>query len=214
MQRRDLFKFAALGLLASLPLPGLAQSANPDHFTRLPAPIPTAGNGKLEVIEFFSYGCPHCHDFDPLLERWHARLPADVHFIRVPITFGRKQWETYARIYLAIEVLGLTGTLHGKVFDAVHKTRVPLHQEPALRDWIAAQGQDGDKFLETMKSFGVQSRLQRASQIAEAYRVNGVPLLAVDGRFLVSGSQAGSFDAMLATVDALLADLRKAGKTG
>jgi protein dithiol oxidoreductase (disulfide-forming) len=209
MQRRDLLKFMALGCVAPLSVPVLAQQGAP--YVLLPNPVPkSAPDGKLEVIEFFSYGCPHCHDFEPLLNEWHKKQAPDVDFVRVPITFGRKQWETYARLYLAFEVLEKVEALHAKAFDAIHLKKVPLHDEKGIRDWATAQGEDGDRLVQTLKSFAVQSRLQKSLQVAEAYQVNSVPLLAVEGRFLVSGSQAGSFANMLTAMDGLLKDARKA----
>lgn len=209
MQRRDLVKLMALGPVALLPFSTLAQNT-PTPYTLLPTPVPkSVPEGQLEVIDFFSYGCPHCHDFQPLLNDWRKALAPDVGVVGVPITFGRKQWETYARIYFSLEALDQLSLLHAKVFDAIHLKKVPLHDEKALAQWMKEQGQDGDRFVQTMKSFAVQSRLQKSLQVAEAYRVNSVPLLAVEGRFLISGSQAGSFPNMLAIADGLLDEARK-----
>lgn len=213
--RRALFKRAAgLATLASLPAVfSQAALAQQDGYTRLATPVPTPGDGKVEVIEFFSYGCPHCNDFEPQLEAWIKKLPPHVNFTRVPITFNREQWTQYARIYYTLEALGELERLHHKTFEAVHLKRLPIHKEEALLGWVAEQGVDRNKFAETSKSFGVQSRLQRANQIAASYKVDGVPMLAIDGRFAVSPSTAGDFANMLKVTDNLIAQSRAvAGK--
>ena len=210
--RRTLFKHAAgLASLAAMPAllarPALAQDSG---YTKLATPVPTAGDGKIEVIEFFSYGCPHCNDFEPLLDAWARKLPEHVNFTRVPITFNRDQWTQYARIYYTLEAMGQLDRLHVKSFEAVHLKRLPIHKEEALLGWIAEQGVDRNKFAETSKSFGVQSKLQRANQIAASYKVDGVPMLAIDGRFAVSPSTAGDFANMLKVTDSLIAQSRAA----
>lgn len=207
MQRRLVLKqMAALGGLALVGSRALAQGA---PYTALSTPQPTEVKGKVEVIEFFSYGCSHCHDFDPLLGRWVKGLPQDVNFLRVPITFNRAEWTTYARVYYALEALGELDRLHLEVFKALHDSRIPLHEERALLDWAASKGVDARKMADTLKSFGVQSRLQRAVQVAAAYKVNGVPLMAVDGKWLVSASSAQGFEGMLKVAGELIVKARK-----
>jgi thiol:disulfide interchange protein DsbA len=207
-RRLALKQLAALAALSSLGAVSYAQRAGGPAFQTLPTKVPTEAAGKVEVIEFFSYGCPHCHDFEPLLNEWAKGLAGDVNFIKVPITFNRDQWTVLARIYYTLEALGELGKQHAAVFAALHDRRVPLYQEATLFDWVASQGVDRKRFTDAYKSFGVQSRLQRANQIAAAYRVSGVPLMAVNGRYVVSASTAGGYDAMLKTVDELIARSR------
>ena len=209
MNRRHLLKqLAALAALSSLGAVSYAQRAAGPAFQTLPAKVSTEAAGKVEVIEFFSYGCPHCHDFEPLLNDWAKRLAGDVNFIKVPITFNREQWTVLARAYYTLEALGEVGKHHGAAFAALHERRIPLYQEDKLFEWAAGQGIDRKRFTDAYKSFGVQSRVQRANQIAAAYKVSGVPLMAVDGRYLVSASTAGGYDQMLKAVDELIVRAR------
>ncbi|MDY0013400.1 MAG: thiol:disulfide interchange protein DsbA/DsbL [Rhodocyclaceae bacterium] len=208
MQRRLVLKqMAALGGLALVGSRALAQGA---PYTVLPTPQPTEAKGKVEVIEFFSYGCPHCHDFDPLLTGWVKNLPKDVNFLRVPITFNRPEWAAYGRIYYALEAMGELDRLHPEVFKALHESHIPIHEEAALLDWAASKGVDRKKLAETLRSYGVlQARMPRALQVAAAYKVTGVPLLAVDGKWMISASGAKGFDNMLKVADELILKARK-----
>jgi len=208
MNRRVALKqLSALAALSAFGGAAWAQKAGAQPFQTLGAKVPTEVAGKVEVIEFFSYGCPHCNDFEPLLNTWSKSLPADVNFIKVPITFNRAEWTTLARIYYTLEAMGEAGKHGPAVFAAIHEQKRPLHKEDVLFDWIGSVT-DAKRFTDTYKSFGVQSRVQRANQIAAAYRVSGVPLMAVDGRFMVSASTAGSHEAMLKTVSDLIARSR------
>ncbi len=209
MNRRTALQQLAVLALAASPA-GFALAAGPREGTyrTLSAPVPTEVKGKVEVLEFFSYGCPHCRDLDPLLEKWEKNLPTDVSFVRVPITFGREQWARYARIYYTLEALGETGKHHAAVFAALHDSRIPLHDESALFSWVEKRGLDKAKFTEAWKSFGVQSRVQRSNQLSTAYRVDAVPLMAVNGLYLVSASGSGGFEEMLQTVDQLIVKSR------
>lgn len=208
MNRRVALKqLSALAALSAFGGAAWAQKAGAQPFQTLGAKVPTEVAGKVEVIEFFSYGCPHCNDFEPLLNTWSKSLPADVNFIKVPITFNRAEWTTLARIYYTLEAMGEAGKHGAAVFAAIHEQKRPLHKEDVLFDWIGGVT-DAKRFTDTYKSFGVQSRVQRANQIAAAYRVSGVPLMAVDGRFMVSASTAGSHEAMLKTVNELIARTR------
>lgn len=212
MNRRIALKqLAALAVLAGPASRVLAAPAS-GSFQELEPVVPTDSKGKIEVLEFFHYGCPHCRAFDPLLEPWVKRLPADVAFVRVPAIWGNAQLGKLAQLYYAIEVSGKVEQLHGKVFPAVQDDKVPLHTEDGVRDWVARQGVDAKAFMETYKSFGVQSMVKRADQVARAYKVQGVPTMAVDGRYLTSASMTGSHDATLKTVDQLLAQVRSQPK--
>ncbi len=144
---------------------------------------------KIEVIEFFSYGCPHCSDFHPVLGKWSATLPGDVVLVRVPITFGRPQWASLAKLYYALEATGDLARLDGAVFDALHRKGIKLYDDRSVADWVTAQGVDGKKFTDAYNSFGVVSKVKRADQMAQAYKIQGVPALAVDGKYLVLGKE-------------------------
>ena len=191
-------------------LPALAQTAGKDYTPVSPAQ-PTDDPAKIEVLEFFSYGCPHCSDFHPLVSAWAAKQPGDVVFKRVPITFGRAAWANLARLYYALEATGDLARLDGEVFKAVHNDRLNLFEEKAIVEWVARKGVDQKKFTEAFNSFGVMSKVKRGDQLAQAYKIQGVPAMAVDGKYLVGDM---GFKEKLAVADKLIAKARgeKAGK--
>ena len=173
-------------------------AAGRDYVPIVPAQL-TDNPAKVEVLEFFSYGCPHCSDFHPTVSRWSAALPGDVVFKRVPISFNRPQWASLARLYYALEATGDLARLDGVVFNALHKENRRLYDDKSIIEWVAAQGVDGKKFTEAYNSFGVISKARRADQLAQAYKIQGVPALAVDGRYLVIGKDRGFADLVALT---------------
>ena len=207
MDRRSMLKqmAAVVGVAA---MAGKVSAQQP--FAEVNPPQPTGDAGKIEVLEFFHYGCPHCRDFDPLLEKWVAALPKDVEFKRVPAIWGNAQLKELARFYYTLEVTGELHALHSKVFTALQSDKVPLNTEDGVRAWIAKQGGDEKRFMETYKSFGVQSMVQRADQIARAYKIQGVPTLAIDGKYLTAGSMAGTHENALKVADQLIQRVRVA----
>lgn len=213
-RRHALQQLGALALLAGPVGQVFAQQASGPGFQTLDPAVPTAAKGKIEVIEFFHYGCPHCRDFDPLLEQWKKRLPADVSFVRVPAIWGNAQLQALARLYYTFEVTGQVEALHGKVFAALQDNKEPLHTEDGVRAWVGKQGVDAKSFMEAYKSFGVQSQVQRADQLARTYKVQGVPMMAIDGRFATSASMTGSHENTLKQVDQLLARVRSEPRRG
>ena len=210
MQRRD---FSIASVLALSGAAALAQTGKPvpgTHYQVLQRRAPVdAPAGKLEVAEFFWYGCPHCAAFEPILEAWSKRLGADVVLRRVPRRFSDNEVPQQA-LYYALEAMGLVDTLHGKVFNAIHKERKSLARGAEIADWIAAQGVDRAKFLDHYQSMSVQVKANRALQMQEAYKVEGVPALGVAGRYLTDSPMAGGAERALMVVDSLLADLRAA----
>ncbi|PKO80068.1 MAG: twin-arginine translocation pathway signal protein [Betaproteobacteria bacterium HGW-Betaproteobacteria-13] len=213
-RRHALQQLGAFALLASPAAAVLAQSGSGQGYQVLEPAVPTATKGKIEVIEFFHYGCPHCRDFDPLLEQWKKRLPADISFVRVPAIWGNPQLQALARLYYTFEVTGQVDALHEPVFGAVQDDREPLNTEDGVRAWVGKRGIDTAKFMEAYKSFGVESLVKRADQIARAYKVQGVPTMAVDGRFITSASLTGSHEGTLKQVDSLLARVRSEARKG
>lgn len=210
MQKLGTLAAAALLVGALVQLPAAAADApiaGKDYTVVNPAQ-PTEAKGKVEVIEFFSYGCPHCHEFDPLLEKWAKGAAKDVEVKRVPITFGRDVWVPLAKMYYTLEALGELERMHGAVFEALHNQRVPLNVENAQFEWIASKGIDGKKYQDLYKSFTIQSKVARAQQIAAGYKITGVPTMAVGGRFMTSGSLTGSHEGILRVVDQLIVTAR------
>ena len=139
--------------------------------------------------EFFSYGCPHCSEFHPVVGKWSAALPGDVVFKRVPVSFGRPAWASLARLYYALEVTGDLARLDGAVFNTLHQAGGKLYDDKSIIEWVATQGVDARKFADAFNSFGVISKVKRADQLAQAYKIQGVPSLAVDGKYLVTGKE-------------------------
>ncbi|ENO88251.1 thiol:disulfide interchange protein DsbA/DsbL [Thauera linaloolentis] len=206
MNRRDALKQLA-AVSAALPLANLAWAKEP--FVVLNPAQQTDDPSKIEILEFFHYGCPHCRDFDPLVEAWSKKLPADVSFRQVPAIWNNPQLAALARLFYAAEASGDLHALHGKVFVAVQDERRPLHTEDGVGEWIGGKVADPAKFMDAYKSFGVNSKLQRADQLARAMKVQGVPTMAVDGRFLTSATMAGGHEGTLKVVDELAGRVRK-----
>ena len=207
MNRREVLK--QIAVLAALASPAAGAWAKEEPFQVLNPAQATDNPAKIEVVEFFHYGCPHCRNFDPLLEAWVKKLPQDVVFLRVPAIWNNPQLAGLAQLYFAAETAGELHALHSKVFAAVQDDRLPLDTEAAVGDWIKGKVADPKKFMEAYKSFGVRSMVQRADQRGRAMKIQGVPTLAIDGKFLTSASMAGSHEAALKTADELLARVRK-----
>lgn len=213
MKRRDfsLTCGSALAFAALVP-PGVqAQAKKPvvgDDYLALDKQVAVeAPQGKVEVVEFFWYECPHCNAFEPALEAWIKRLPKEVSMRRVPVSF-RDDFVPLQRLYYAIEAMGLVDKLHGKVFQAIHVEKQMLKKPEAIADWIAKQGVDKTKFMEQFNSFSVSAKASKATQLQNAYRVEGVPAMGVAGRFYTDGTQAKSMERVLQVVDYLVAEVR------
>ena len=199
---RRSFVAAAFALGAAVAMPAFAQNA---PYTPITPAQPTEDASKIEVVEFFSYGCPHCADFNPLLHAWAAKQPGDVVVKKVPITFGRAAWANIAKLYYTLEITGDLQRLESDVFKAIHVERQNLFEERALTEWVVKKGVDAKKFSETFNSFGVMSKVKRGDQMAQAYKIQGVPALAVEGKFLIGGRD---FNETLSIADGLIGKLR------
>ena len=204
------FALAVFSLMV-LALPARAELAAGTDYAEINPPLAVDNPAKIEVIEFFSYACPHCNDLNPTVKKWAAKLPADVVLRKVPVSFGRAAWGNAAKLFYALEVTGDVKRLEADVFKAIHQERTNLFDEKTITAWVTARGVDGKKFTEAFGSFGVQSKLRRGDQLAHAYKIEGVPALAVDGKFLIATLP---FDQQLAVADKLIARARseKAGK--
>ena len=174
----------SLSVLASAPSALAADLQAGRDYTLIEPPQPVAGGGKIEVVEFFSYGCPHCSDFHPLISAWSA-----------------------------LEATGNVEKLDSLVFAAVHKDRVNFDSNEAVASWATSKGADGKKIGDAMASFGVQSRLKAGDQEATRYGISGVPALAVNGRYLVNNSAAPNYGALLTLVDTVVAKVRAESNT-
>lgn len=178
-----------------------------DYATLKPAQ-PTENAGKIEVVEFFSYGCNHCADFHPLLSAWAAKLPKDVALRKVPVSFGRAQWASIAKLYYALEAMGELPRLDAEVFKAIHVERQKLFSDDVIAAWVAQKGVDGKKFAEYYGSFSMASKVQQADQMAKAYKIEGVPTLAVNGKYMILNNGLGGYEDLLTRVDKLVAKER------
>lgn len=174
-------------------------------------PQPGESPGRVEVLEFFSYGCPHCKDFHPLVMAWAARLPRDVSFMRVPVTFGRATWTNLARLYYALEATGDLNRLDDAVFRAIHEERVNLFTPAAIVTWIKREGVDEKRFKAAFDSFGVGTLVSRSDRMVRDYRVRSVPLLTVAGRYMVTGQAARTLADLLPIADGLIEMSRRIG---
>ncbi|PIF76334.1 thiol:disulfide interchange protein DsbA [Variovorax sp. 54] len=213
MKRRD-FSLAAtsIGLLSLAAVPAHAQRAPKagTDFLVLDKRVPVdAAAGKVEVVEFFSYNCPHCNDFEPSLEAWVKAAPKEVAFRRIPVPFVGNDVEAKQRLYFTLEAMGKLEEYHSKVFAAIHAQRQNLNGEANIQAWAERAGLDGAKFKETFASFGVASKARRAAQQTEAYKVAGVPALAVAGRWYVDGETAGSMAKVLQVATFLIGEAKK-----
>jgi protein dithiol oxidoreductase (disulfide-forming) len=215
MNRREFSVAAACTVaLASLGLPGsvLAQVRKPDDGTdyrTLDKPVAVeAPAGKIEVIEFFWYSCPHCNAFEPKLVNWIKKLPADVAMRRVPVAF-RDNFVPQQRLYYTLETLGKLDELHAKVFHTIHAERQMIDNEATIVAWAEKNGLDKAKFVEVYNSFSVQTKARRATQLQDAYKVQGVPAIGIAGRYYTDGELTGNMDRALQVTDYLIAEVRK-----
>jgi len=196
-------------MLLSLAAAGAFAQGPGKDFQPVTPPQPVETGNKIEVIEFFSYACPHCQTLEEPLRAWLKRKPADVEFRRVPVIFS-ETWAPYARIYYTLEAMGLVDKLHRDVFTAVHDQKVRLQEPKVLFDWVATKGVDKQKFMDTYNSFTVQSRAQRSPEMTKRYGVEFTPALVIDGRYLTGPSMVGvDYDRFFKVVDQLVATARK-----
>jgi protein dithiol oxidoreductase (disulfide-forming) len=174
----------------------------------LTTPQRQESNGKIEVVEFFSWGCPHCFEFYPKLSRWLATLPKDASFKRVPVGLGHPEWEVLAKAFYALQSTGDVDRLDSQIFEDIHKNHVWLYDEKSITAWVGKHGVDVPKFTAAFRSFSVNTSTGQAEQKAVDYRIPGVPTLAIAGKYTVSEA----FEKMLTTSDQLIAMERVASK--
>jgi thiol:disulfide interchange protein DsbA len=176
-------------------------------YVRLKNPQLVETGKKIEVIEFFSYGCPHCNDLEPFLQAWMRTLPPDVQFRRVPVMF-QQRWEGLARIYYTLEAMGEETRLSPEVFKAIHVNGLPLYEDKAFFDWAASHGLDRARVAEVYSSFGVNSKFNRAKVLAQTYNIQSVPTVIVDGKFVTSSDRVGTHEKLPPVLDELIVKAR------
>ena len=213
MNRRDFSVAAAAAItLGQTLLPSAyAQTAKPEagvDYLVLDKKVPVeAAAGKIEVIEFFWYNCPHCNAFEPALDSWVGRLPKDVAMRRVPVSF-RDDFAPQQRLFYTLESMGLLEKLHARVFTAIHAEKQDLARSDGIAAWVGKQGVDKTRFMEQFNSFSIATKATRATQLQNSYKVEGVPALGVAGRFYTDGTLAKSMPRALQVVDFLVAEVR------
>ncbi len=181
-------------LVGALSLSGAAFAQSANKYVNVNPPQATEP-GKVEVLEFFSYSCPHCAVVEPMIADWKKTLPSDVVLYAVPVAFNAAM-KPLQELYYALEAVG-RADLNPKVFNAIHQEKKRIFTKDAIVAWVAGQGVDKAKFAAAMDSFGVKSKVQRADQLAKGYAIQGTPSLAVDGRFLTSPTEAGGYQQMI-----------------
>ena len=210
--RRNFGHQALAGLIAlQAPAMALAQFKKPiagTDYQVLDARAPVeAPAGKIEVVEFFWYNCPHCNAFEPTLADWVKKLPKDVAFRRTPVAFN-DTFVPQQKLFYTLEAMGLLDKLHAKVFAAIHVEKLNLSKGEAIVEWVGKNGVDQAKFLKEYNSFGVVTKSQKGSQLQSAYKVEGVPAMGVAGQFYTDGTMARSMERALLVVQSLVDDLR------
>lgn len=194
-------------LLPLLLLPALAQSAEFEegrNYTRIVPPQPTESKGKIEVVELFWYGCPHCHRFQPYLERWAKQLPADVDYRRMPAVLA-DHWTILARAYYTAEALGVLNKTHKALFDAIHAQKRRLDTEDRIMEFFAEQGVSNDDFKKTFNSFAVEAKVRRAQEMTRRYNTEATPSVVINGKYIVNSGQVdGNFNTMIKVMDFLI----------
>jgi protein dithiol oxidoreductase (disulfide-forming) len=169
---------------------------NPQQPTQVPA-------GKIEVLEFFWYGCPHCYSMEPFVEKWLQTKPADVEFIRVPGVLN-KVWMEHARAYYTAQKLGVLEQVHRPLFDALHKERRKIFTQDELRDFFADKGVKTGDFDRVYNSHDTEIRVKQAYVMAQNYRLTGVPAFIVNGKYATSGQLAGTYENIITTINKLV----------
>ena len=203
---------AASALTLPLATPAMAQARQfkeGKDYTKLAKPLaPDSPAGKIDVIEFFWYSCPHCNAFEPALDAWLKTAPKDLSIRRIPVAFNAS-FVPQQKLYFALEGMGKLDALHAKVFRAIHVERLKLAKDDEIFAWVAKQGVDAAKFKEVYASFTVSNQIRRASQLQDAYGVEGVPSMGVAGKYYTDGTMAGSMQNVLQVVESLAAMARK-----
>jgi len=201
-----------LALLIAVVLPGYAlakEYQEGKEYLLLGTPQPTSTGDKIEVVELFWYGCPHCFDLEPQVQAWLKRKPEDVELVRMPAILGSR-WELLAQAYYTADLLGITAKIHPALFEAVHEKHMNINDEAALQAFFVDQGVSADDFKKTFNSFAVAVKMNNARQMTRRYKISGVPTIIVNGKYSTGAKQAGSNQAVFDVVDYLVEQERAA----
>jgi thiol:disulfide interchange protein DsbA len=179
------------------------------QYVELSSPVPVAQPGKIEVVELFWYGCPHCYQLEPTINPWAEKLPQDVHFVRIPAMFGGL-WNAHGQMFLTLESMGAEAKVHDAIFNAIHREGKKLATPEEMAEFLAGQGVDKDTFLSTYNSFAIKGQVEKAKKLAMAYQITGVPVLVVDGKYRFDLGTAGGPEGAMKVADFLIAKERAA----
>lgn len=210
---RNLFIGAVMALASLFGVAAHADDTPAEKYTVLTSPVPVSEPGKIEVVELFWYGCPHCYAFEPTINPWIEKLPADVHFVRIPAMFGGI-WDVHGQMFLTLEAMGVEHKVHTAVFDAIHKEHKMFKTPEEMADFVATQGVDKAKFLETYKSFAVAGMVKKDKDLAMAYGVTGVPTMIVNCKYRFDLGSSGGPEEALKLADTLIEKERAAKGAG
>jgi thiol:disulfide interchange protein DsbA len=209
---RNLIISAALVAASLFGMAGQATAEEPKApYVELSNPVPVAAPGKIEVVELFWYGCPHCYAFEPVINPWVEKLPSDVNFVRIPAMFGGP-WDAHGQMFLTLEAMGVEHKVHAAVFNAIQNEKKRLTDPEEMAEFLATQGVDKDKFLATFNSFAIKGQITKAKELAKKYEITGVPTMVVNGKYRFDIGSAGGANEALQLADQLIAKERAATK--
>lgn len=201
-------KRALMGLAMAAVVWGAAPARAADytagvHYFELKEPQPVQTGSQIEVLEMFWYGCPHCYDLEPHIEKWLKTKPENAAYVRLPTIF-RPSWTLHARAYYTFEALGTLDTFHRDFFDEIHKRKNRVQTAEELENYVVQRGIDKNKFYEAYNSFAVDSKLRHAQLMSARYEANGVPTFVVDGKYRATASTAGGHQELMQVVNYLV----------
>lgn len=174
-----------------------------EHYLPITPPQPTSSKDKVEVVELFWYGCPHCYRLEPYVKRWLKKKPDNVKFVRMPGVLN-PQWEIHARAYYAAEVLGVVEKIHAPMFEAIHEKKNRLNSETAIMNLFKQHGVTEKDFKRAIRSFAVETKLRRAKDMGRRYGARFVPAIIVNGKYLTGAQSAGGNAKVFKVVDQLI----------
>lgn len=210
---RNLIFSAVLATASLIGMTATATAAEPieagKQYVELSSPVPVSKPGKIEVVELFWYGCPHCYHFEPTINPWIKQLPDDVHFVRIPAMFGGV-WDAHGQLFVTLESMGVEEKVHAAIFEAIQKQGKKLAKPDEMAEFLATQGVDKDAFLKAYNSFGVKSQVEKDKKLAMAYQISGVPTMIVNGKYRFDIGSAGGPEQALQVADQLIAKERAA----
>ncbi len=172
-------------------------------YDRVIPPLPGGSDGKVEVVELFWYGCPHCFKFEPFVKQWREEKPDYIEFKQFPAIFSNPVWKLHAKVFFTAEILGVSDKIHTAMFDALHIKRLRMRDKDSIMQLFEQFGVDKDKFKKTFDSFAVNAKVNRAQDLSKKYGIDGVPAIIVNGKYSIDAGKAGSYERMLEMADYL-----------